>query len=129
VAGLVARDARPGGRGHRRGGVPVADANGLPVPPPSHAASTAYRLALASLVCGIVPLGLGLISIASHKYSGFFLLGWVPAFAAINIGALQSDNSEKRISRISRYAFWLGLFGFAAVTWAAGYDYDWGGKA
>ena len=76
MAGPAERDARPGGRGHRRGeGVPVADANELPVPRPSYAASTTYRLALASLVCGIVPLGLGLISIASHKYSGFFLFG------------------------------------------------------
>jgi hypothetical protein len=78
-------------------------------------------LALASLVCGIVALGLALVPIESHKYSGFFLFGWVPAIAEIFIASFWRSNPDKRISRIGNYALLLGLLGFAAAMWASGY--------
>jgi hypothetical protein len=68
-----------------------------------------------------VTLGVGLIPIVSHKYSGFFLFGLVPAFAEICIGgSLWRVHPDKRISRIGGYALLLGLLGFAAVMWATG---------
>jgi hypothetical protein len=118
--GMGRYGARP-----RRQVEPKADAKRLPVPRPSQAASTTYRQVLASLVCGIVPLGLGLITIVSHKYSGFFLFGWVPAFAGILIGFGLAVNPDKRISRIGRIAIALGFLGSAAVMWATGWQ-DWG---
>jgi hypothetical protein len=97
----------------------------LRVARPSDAASTAYRLALAGLVCGIVPLGLGLTPLVSHKYSGFFLLGGVPGLAAMFIGgSLWRGHPDKRISRIAGYALFLGLLGLVAVMWATGFRGD-----
>jgi hypothetical protein len=89
----------------------------------SRAASTTYRLAFASLVCGIVPLGLALIAIVSRKHSGFLAFGFMPAAAAVLMGGeLWQGNPDKRISRIGRYAFFLAMFGACAVMWATGWD-------
>ena len=105
---------------------PKAGANRLAVPRASHVASTTtYQLALASLACGIVPVGLGLIAIVSHRYSGFFLFGWVPAFAELGIALTWQGHPDKRIRRIGGFAFVLSLLGMAAVAWATGWQ-DWG---
>jgi len=63
-----------------------------------------------------------LIPIESHKFSDFFLLGLVPAVAAIFIGwALWSnDHCDKRTRRIACCALYLGILGLAVVSWAAG---------
>jgi hypothetical protein len=99
----------------------------LTVPFPSHPAITTYRLALASAACGIVALGLGLVPIESHKHSGFFALGFMPAFAAILTGVvLLQEDDEKRISWIGRCIFGLGILGAMAVAWASGYQYNGG---
>ena len=109
----------------RRQVEPEVDADELRVPCPSDSASSTYRLALAGLVCGIVPLGLGLTPIVSHEYSGFFLLGGVPGLAAMFIGgSLWRGHRDKRISRIAGCALFLGLLGLVAVMWATGFRGD-----
>jgi hypothetical protein len=80
---------------------------------------------LASLVCGIVPLGLVLIPIVSRKYSGFFAFGFMLPFAELYMGMRLAENPDKRISRIGRITIALGLLGLAAVAWATGWQ-DWG---
>lgn len=92
------------------------------IPRRSHTTSTTYRLALASLVCGIVPLGLAVpLLIGRHKPYSLHWLGEIPALATIVIGGPLLNNPDKLIRHIAKAGFWLGVLGVYAVMFAAGY--------
>ncbi len=112
------RDPRPG-LPHASG--PGLDARDVPV---RHrlTAATSYRLALASVACGIVLMGLSVpFMIGRHKPSDLFLVGVIPAIAAAWIGTALRKHPDKRIRRLAKAGFLLGYFSFFAVVMASGH--------
>ena len=85
-------------------------------------ASTRYQLALVSVACAIVPIGLALhLLIGRHKPSNLALLGMIPAVAAALIGGGLVNGPDKRGGRIARAGLVLGILGFFAVVIASGH--------
>jgi hypothetical protein len=99
---------------------PELDGFGVPVRDQLHS-TWDYRLALASLICAIVPLGLGVpFLIGRHKPHELLLLGMIPAIAAVFIGRFASNHPDRRIRRIAKAGRTLGILGFFAVVLASG---------
>jgi hypothetical protein len=100
---------------------PESDVGGVAVRHRSHAAAT-YRLALASLICGIVPVALALPSlIGRQKPSNLLLLGVIPAVAAALIGLELKDRPDKRSTRIATAGVALGVLGILLLVVASGH--------
>jgi drug/metabolite transporter (DMT)-like permease len=86
-----------------------------------HAATT-YRLALASLIFGILPVALALpFLIGRYKPSNLLLFGAIPALAAAWIGLELKDRPDKRITRIATAGAALGMLGILLLVVASGH--------
>jgi hypothetical protein len=106
-----------------KSGEPPASEDSLPGLP--HAAGPAsdatYRLALTSLICGIVPIALALPFLISQKASNLLLLGAIPACAAVWMGLELKDRPDKRSTRIAAAGAVLGLLGILLLVVASGH--------
>jgi hypothetical protein len=100
---------------------PESDVGGVAVRHRPRAAAT-YRLALASLICGIVPVALALpFLIGRLKSSNLLLLGAIPAIAGAWIGLELKDRPDKRSTRIATAGVALGLLGILLLVVASGH--------
>lgn len=125
---MVRHGAESGGRpasedsvpGLQHATEPEFDAGGVPVRHRPRASMT-YRLALTSLICGIVPIGLALPFLIGHKSSNLVLLGAIPAVAAAWIGLELKDRPGKRTRGIATAGAVLGMLGILLLVVASGH--------